>query len=190
MHQASRGGAHRKRSRAQFLVVVDQSVRRGEATKIRISERAGTVPGEKLARTPPLRTDFFTGSRDYCACVLCDRDNLSPLKEFRDISSRVLSVAKTGLVLEKRRSDRREEKSPPSPKNNPTPLHPLGRLAKIGVARKKHTIDQVDRNYHLGTETLTYILLFNNIGALPNFSALIVSRGHVANMLFYMQMRR
>lgn len=68
---------------------------------------------------------------------MCDRDNLSPLKEFRDISSsRVRSVAKT-----RRHSDRRRGRCPLAPPSHhpPTqPLHPLGRhLAKIRPTRKK-----------------------------------------------------
>lgn len=82
----------RKRSRAQFLVVVDQS---GRPQKY-ISERAA-LPSPEETR-PATRASFY-GSPTTTALVLCDRDNLSPLKEFRDISSRVLSVAKTGLDL-------------------------------------------------------------------------------------------
>lgn len=56
----------RKRSRAQFLVVVDQSVRRGEATKMYL-RKSSTVPGGK----PPRHSRrFFTDRRDYCACVV------------------------------------------------------------------------------------------------------------------------
>lgn len=96
-----------------------------------VSERA---PRPRSEYAPPLRT-IFSRIAATTALVLCDRDNLSPLKEFRDISSsRVRSVAKT-----RRNSDRRRGRcclhplSPP-----PTPLHPLGRhLAKIRPTRKK-----------------------------------------------------
>lgn len=85
---------YRKRSRAQFLVVVDQSVRRGEATKMYLRKSNAAVPGGKI---PPrhISVRIFLRIAATTALVLCDRDNLSPLKEFCDISSRVLSVAKT-----------------------------------------------------------------------------------------------
>lgn len=64
-----------------------------------VSERA---PRPRSEYAPPLRT-IFSRIAATTALVLCDRDNLSPLKEFRDISSsRVRSVAKT-----RRNSDRR-----------------------------------------------------------------------------------
>lgn len=73
--------------------------------------------------------------------MLCDRDNLSPLKEFRDISSRVLSVAKTGLVGNALTT---EEAPLPRPHSAP----PTGQTRKNQAARKKRTAE-ADRNYHL-----------------------------------------
>lgn len=51
-----------------------------------------TVPGGNDNAPPPC---VFLRIAATTALVLCDRDNLSPLKEFCDISSRVLSLAKT-----------------------------------------------------------------------------------------------
>lgn len=73
--------------------------------------------------------------------MLCDRDNLSPLKEFRDISSRVLSVAKTGLVGNALTT---EEAPLPRPHSAP----PTGQTRKNQAARKKRTAE-ANRNYHL-----------------------------------------
>lgn len=79
--KCGREGA-RKRSRVRFLVVVDQSVFRGEATKM-FWERVRYLPGGKTAaiNTPRSRTrdcsaDFLR-SRDYCACLSASTTDLA-----------------------------------------------------------------------------------------------------------------
>lgn len=90
--------------------------------------------------------------------MLCDRDNLSPLKEFLDISSRVVSVAKTGLV--KRRSDRNIAScyTPPSPPH-PYSAPPTGQIRKNRATRKKRTLVLPDRNYHLVHRCLILVVV-------------------------------
>lgn len=63
-----------------------------------------SAAARSLAPRPTRDEHFFPiAPATTTALVLCDRDNLSPLKEFRDISSRVLSVAKTGPSRPERR---------------------------------------------------------------------------------------
>lgn len=89
------GGGQKKKQGAIFSGGGSIGPPRG-GHKNSISERAAQSP-EKSCPNPATQDDFLRVAATT-ALVLCDRDNLSPLKEFRDISSRVLSVAKTGLV--------------------------------------------------------------------------------------------
>lgn len=149
-----------------------------------------------MSDTPPQFTSsrcatiFFTDYFNYCACVLCDRDNLSPLKEFLDISSRVVSVAKTGLV--KRLSDRSIASyyTHTHIHTHHLPLHPLNRSShwadsQKSAARKKRTLVLTDRNYHLVHRSLQAILPPSV--ALPKifFHYFYTVPVHVANSFIY-----
>lgn len=76
-----------------------------------LRKRGTAVPGGKLPRHS---ATIFSRIAGTTALVLCDRDNLSPLKEFRDISSGVLSVAKTGLGVDFARRNRKRRPSDPT----------------------------------------------------------------------------
>lgn len=122
----ARQEGHGKRSRARFLVVEQ---RRGGCKNVSQKESgkenvisAGAVPGGKpdLTLAPPALFSTRNRHREYyCACVSCSRDNLSPLKEFRDISQQSRSVV--GGKNRTRRMNRSDRRSAPSPRPE-TPL--------------------------------------------------------------------
>lgn len=93
--------------------------------------------------TPATRGNFLRIAATT-ALVLCDRDNLSPLKEFRDIGSRVLSsVAKTGFVRDVLTATTvaATATTSPSSRYHTTPPTAHYASAKIPQRQKEATID-------------------------------------------------